>query len=165
MALLVSCSSVDSGSAVKATDNVPPGGAVDVALPARYRAARDQMADATDEARAIARRARGEAELTKVEIAGILDVQRPTLDRWIDGPNSPFERRLRAQIAATHSKRPPKNNPKATAALGTTASAIEECQGVDSLVVSLLRVRGNGGALHDQPLSANRRCRLGAAKF
>jgi hypothetical protein len=32
LALLVSCSSVDSGSAVKATDNVAPGGAVDVAL-------------------------------------------------------------------------------------------------------------------------------------
>lgn len=32
LASLVSCSGVDSGSAAKATDNVPPGGAVDVAL-------------------------------------------------------------------------------------------------------------------------------------
>ncbi len=49
----------------------------------RSRAARAEMDAATESAQEAARRARVEAELSKVEIAATLSIQRPTLDRWL----------------------------------------------------------------------------------
>jgi len=49
----------------------------------QFQSARQQLAEATDRARAAARRAYAEAELSKVEIARMFGIERPTLDRWL----------------------------------------------------------------------------------
>lgn len=49
----------------------------------QFQSARQQIAEATARARAAARRAYAEAELSKVEIARMLGIERPTLDRWL----------------------------------------------------------------------------------
>lgn len=49
----------------------------------QFQSARQQLAEATARARAAARRAYAEAELSKVEIARMFGIERPTLDRWL----------------------------------------------------------------------------------
>ncbi|MCX8559212.1 hypothetical protein OS121_29640 [Mycolicibacterium mucogenicum] len=57
----------------------------------QFQSARQQLAEATDRARAAARRAYAEAELSKVEIARMFGIERPTLDRWLipEGDTTP----------------------------------------------------------------------------